>query len=119
MTPSHDPSTTMEPKSVKISQDTTSIINPETTSDNGPLIGDWSRIRQWIGAHTQWIVKNLNWSKLKPVIRCAVVGWVSLVLFVIPKVEVLLGQVRASILSLPLFSKLSINAKLKRLASFC
>jgi hypothetical protein len=43
--------------------------------------------------HTQWVVKNWNWSKLKPVIRCAVVAWVAVVLFVIPRVEGFFGQV--------------------------
>ena len=38
--------------------------------------------RAWIAGHTQWIVKNWDWSKLKPVIRCAVVAWVTVVLFV-------------------------------------
>lgn len=62
-----------------------------------PLVGGWLKTRtlawQWIAGHTQWIVKNWNWSKLKPVIRCAVVAWVAVVLFVIPKVEVFFGQV--------------------------
>ena len=33
---------------------------------------------------------------MKPVIRCAVAAWVSGVLFLIPKVENMLGQVRSS-----------------------
>jgi hypothetical protein len=42
----------------------------------------------------QWIPANWNWSKLKPVIRSAIAGWIAAILFVIPAVEVLMGQVR-------------------------
>ncbi|KAH9947336.1 hypothetical protein B0H21DRAFT_338716 [Amylocystis lapponica] len=39
-----------------------------------------------------WMSNNWSWSKLKPVIRCAVFGWVSLVFMIILRTEVLLGQ---------------------------
>ncbi|KAH8827139.1 hypothetical protein DL96DRAFT_1669804 [Flagelloscypha sp. PMI_526] len=39
-----------------------------------------------------WIKDNCTISRLKPVIRCAIATWISVVLFVIPKVQVLLGQ---------------------------
>jgi len=45
-------------------------------------------------AQLQWIPRNWTWSKLKPVIRCSIVAWVSSVLFIIPRVEFLMGQVR-------------------------
>lgn len=76
-----------EPKSVKIVPESSSA---KSTSKK-PL-GGW--LRTWTADHTQWIVKHWNWSKLKPVIRSAVVAWVAVVLFVIPAVEVFLGQVR-------------------------
>ncbi|KAJ6463830.1 hypothetical protein C8R47DRAFT_1156945 [Mycena vitilis] len=41
----------------------------------------------------QWVPENFTWAKVKPTIRSAVAAWLSLVLFVIPKVEVFLGQV--------------------------
>lgn len=44
----------------------------------------------------QWIPANWNWSKLKPVIRCAIAAWISAVLFVIPTVENVMGQVRVN-----------------------
>jgi hypothetical protein len=76
-----------EPKSVKIPRDTTVTSTPEK-----PLLGGgW--LRTWIADHTQWIVKNWDWYKLKPVIRCALVAWVALVLFVIPRIEAFFGQV--------------------------
>ncbi|KAF9220310.1 hypothetical protein BS17DRAFT_739428 [Gyrodon lividus] len=40
----------------------------------------------------QWIPANWTWSKWKPVIRSALAAWISLVIFVIPKSENLLGQ---------------------------
>lgn len=40
-----------------------------------------------------WIPNNWSWSKIKPVIRCALTAWVSVLFFVIPKLEVMLGQV--------------------------
>jgi hypothetical protein len=42
----------------------------------------------------QWIPYNWTWSKIKPVIRCAVAAWIATVLFVIPRVQIFLGQVR-------------------------
>ncbi|KAJ7581095.1 hypothetical protein C8J56DRAFT_256925 [Mycena floridula] len=40
----------------------------------------------------QWILTNWTWSKLKPAIRCAIAAWISAVLFLIPKVEIFMGQ---------------------------
>lgn len=40
-----------------------------------------------------WIPANFTWSKLKPVIRCAVVCWVSAVLMIIPRTSSMMGQV--------------------------
>ncbi|TFK87224.1 hypothetical protein K466DRAFT_491227 [Polyporus arcularius HHB13444] len=39
-----------------------------------------------------WIPANFTWSKLKPVIRCAVVCWVSAVLMIIPRTSSMMGQ---------------------------
>ena len=41
----------------------------------------------------QWIPANRTWSKLKPVIRSSVVGFISVVLMVIPRVERTIGNV--------------------------
>lgn len=40
----------------------------------------------------QWVSANWTWSKWKPVLRSALSAWVSLVIFVIPSVENVLGQ---------------------------
>lgn len=40
-----------------------------------------------------WVPANFTWSKLKPVIRCATVCFVSAILMVIPQVYVPMGQV--------------------------
>jgi hypothetical protein len=42
----------------------------------------------------QWIPQNATWSKWKPVIRCALAAWICGLLFVIPKTENAMGQVR-------------------------
>lgn len=46
----------------------------------------------------RWIPDSLTWSKIKPAIRCAVVGWVSVVFFIIPQLEEMLGQVSSQFL---------------------
>ena len=55
-------------------------------------------IGQWILDHSpvnlKWIPDNWNWSKIKPVIRSAIVAWISLLFFVIRDLEKMLGQVR-------------------------
>ncbi|KIK91214.1 hypothetical protein PAXRUDRAFT_150011 [Paxillus rubicundulus Ve08.2h10] len=43
-------------------------------------------------ASLQWIPANWTWSKWKPVIRSALAAWISVVIFVIPTTENLLGQ---------------------------
>ncbi|CAK5277324.1 unnamed protein product [Mycena citricolor] len=43
-------------------------------------------------ASLQWIPGNFTWAKIKPVIRCSITAWLSLVLFLIPSVEVMLGN---------------------------
>ena len=78
-----------EPKSVKIARENSRTSSVISTPEK-PL-GGW--LKTLTVDHTQWIVKNWNWSKLKPVIRSAVVAWVAVVLFVIPKVEAFIGQV--------------------------
>ena len=50
-------------------------------------------ISKWSAANLGWVEQNWTWSKLKPVIRCSVVGWVSVLLFIIPSVNAFLGQV--------------------------
>ena len=43
-----------------------------------------------------WIPANLTWSKLKPVIRCSLTAWVSVVLMITRPVSRSLGQVSSS-----------------------
>ncbi|OCH87285.1 hypothetical protein OBBRIDRAFT_814199 [Obba rivulosa] len=40
----------------------------------------------------QWMLDSWTWSKLKPVIRCAAVAWLSLLLMLITSTEKILGQ---------------------------
>ncbi|KAF7311484.1 hypothetical protein MKEN_01050700 [Mycena kentingensis (nom. inval.)] len=43
-------------------------------------------------ASLRWVEENFTWAHVKPTIRCAVAAWLSTVLFLIPRVEVVLGQ---------------------------
>ncbi|KAJ8522296.1 hypothetical protein ONZ45_g1089 [Pleurotus djamor] len=43
-------------------------------------------------SNLKWIPANWTWSKMKPVIRCAVAAWAGTVLFLIPRVEIFMGQ---------------------------
>jgi len=47
----------------------------------------------------KWIPANWTWSKIKPVIRCAVAAWIAAILFIIPRVQIFMGRVRRFILS--------------------
>lgn len=42
----------------------------------------------------QWIPNNWTWSKWKPVIRSAILGWLSILFMVITRLEEITGQVR-------------------------
>lgn len=44
-----------------------------------------------------WIPPNATWSKLKPVIRCSLTAWVSVILMIIRPVSRRLGQVNSNI----------------------
>ncbi|KAI8969682.1 hypothetical protein BD414DRAFT_256336 [Trametes punicea] len=53
----------------------------------------WSkRLARLFPFDLSWIPANLTWSKIKPVIRCAAVCFVSVILMVIPRVYTLMGQ---------------------------
>ena len=64
---------------------------------------------QWVLAHSPidlaWIPANWTWSKMKVLIRCALVAWISLLFFIVKRLEILLGQVsgplRGSVLQVP------------------
>ena len=56
------------------------------------------RVLSAIPIDVQWIPANWSYSKLKPVIRSAAMGWVSIILLIIPRVEQAIGQVRNIIL---------------------
>ncbi|KAL0581273.1 hypothetical protein V5O48_000756 [Marasmius crinis-equi] len=63
-------------------------------------------IKLEVPASLQWIPNNWKWSNIKVALRCAVAAWLALLLFVIPTIEVYMGQAAfliliASILSPP------------------
>lgn len=77
----------------------TSEKNRNHTPSGTPVDNDkkgWTKVfnRPWkVPEALQWIPANFTWQKCKPVIRCALAGWLSVVLFVIPRVNTLMGQV--------------------------
>lgn len=52
-----------------------------------------TKLRTRLSSDLLWIPSNNNWSKWKPVIRCALAAWISGILFIIPKTETAMGQV--------------------------
>ncbi|KAL0071092.1 hypothetical protein AAF712_001650 [Marasmius tenuissimus] len=73
--------------------------SPSSTSRQSPSLFA-------VPASLQWIPDNWKWSNIKVVLRCAVAAWLAVVLFVIPPVELYMGQAAfliliASILSPP------------------
>jgi hypothetical protein len=55
-----------------------------------------SRKRKFkLPASLQWIPANWTWSKIKPVIRCALSAWIAAIFFIIPRVQIFLGNVRS------------------------
>ena len=59
--------------------------------NTGP--GYSQQIRSFLRSNCNWIPQNWTRSKIKTTLRCAIVGWLSTILFVIPSVQVVLGQV--------------------------
>ncbi|TEB11300.1 hypothetical protein FA13DRAFT_991623 [Coprinellus micaceus] len=50
----------------------------------------WRR-RLGLSERFGWVTSNLNWSSIKPVLRCAVAAWIAAVLFAIPTVGAWMG----------------------------
>ncbi|KAF8991841.1 hypothetical protein BDQ17DRAFT_1413587 [Cyathus striatus] len=83
-----------------------SSSSDENTNDSKQKKGWNWRSMMVLPARLQWIPANWTWSKIKAALRCAVVAWLSGVVFVIPRVEVFLGNacfllLIASVLSPP------------------
>ncbi|KAF5312520.1 hypothetical protein D9619_003562 [Psilocybe cf. subviscida] len=58
----------------------------------------------FLTSRLEWVPANWTFAKWKPVIRCALVAWISLVLFVIPAVEREMGQASILILTVAFLS---------------
>ena len=79
---------------------TSDIPHADTNTNIGRRWPTMARVfkRPWkLPPSLQWIPANFTWERLKPVIRCAVAGWIAVVLFVIPAVSNLMGQVSVSV----------------------
>ncbi|KAH6904695.1 hypothetical protein BKA70DRAFT_1296143 [Coprinopsis sp. MPI-PUGE-AT-0042] len=57
-----------------------------------------------LGKEFGWVTGNWQWSKLKHVVRCAIAGWIAVVLFAIPDAERWMGQAAFLILMASFFS---------------
>ena len=99
--PCHRRRPTDDPTSSTDRQRTVKILpspdSPSCSSTSSPsitlLFRSPKRMSRWLGTIKSylskkyaWIPQNWTWCKLKPVIRCALAGWISVVLFVIPEV---------------------------------
>ena len=51
----------------------------------------WTKLA--LPSSLQWIPQNFTWSKMKPVIRCSLVVWISLLFVIIPQTARMLGLV--------------------------
>ncbi|PCH32963.1 hypothetical protein WOLCODRAFT_141429 [Wolfiporia cocos MD-104 SS10] len=64
--------------------------------DRKPLSFQWRRLGKTavdkFPLDLKWIPNNWSWPKLKPVIRCALLGWVSILFMVFSRTEAVLGQ---------------------------
>ncbi len=73
---------------------------PDKHSTQASELSYWDRISDAISPYNpldlKWVLDNWTWSKIKPVIRGAVVAWVSFLFVVIPRTEQTLGQVSSS-----------------------
>lgn len=72
---------------------------PSAASDRhrqgpGRASRSWTFIVKHFPLDLAWIPNNWSWSKIKPIIRAWVQGWISVIFMVIPRVESVLGQVR-------------------------
>ncbi|KAJ7087768.1 hypothetical protein C8R44DRAFT_26769 [Mycena epipterygia] len=88
--PSHPP---REKKSD--STDSPPSGSSSSSSSTGSAVKETgSKALDWLGwpSSLQWVPNSWTWAKIKPTIRSALAGWISTVLFLIPKVEVFLGQ---------------------------
>lgn len=83
------------PQAAKIPTDPPSPSSPasSTSSVETPAIAWLIPVIDCYNSHFAWVSNNNNWSKVKPVIRCAVAAWISSVLFLIPAFELAVGQV--------------------------
>ncbi|KAI0757706.1 hypothetical protein C8Q80DRAFT_1349811 [Daedaleopsis nitida] len=77
------------PKHVRIPSD---VVQDDKDKDNEKRDAWSTRIAKASPVDFSWIPAHLTWSKLKPVIRCAVVCWVSALLMIIPRTSNLMGQ---------------------------
>ena len=91
------------PQAAKIPTDPPSPSSPtsSTSSVETPATAWLIPVIDFYNSHFAWVSNNSNWSKVKPVIRCAVAAWVSAVLFLIPAFELAVGQVSGTFLLPP------------------
>ncbi|PPQ64930.1 hypothetical protein CVT26_015650 [Gymnopilus dilepis] len=117
--PCHRRRPTDDPTSSTDRQRTVKILpspdSPSCSSTSSPsitrLFRSPKRMSRWLGTIKSylskkyaWIPQNWTWCKLKPVIRCALAGWISVVLFVIPEVGMTMNSAGFLILTAAFWS---------------
>jgi len=80
-----------EQKPATIAHESPSASSEKAAGNTGP--GYSQQIRSFLKSNCNWIPQNWTRSKIKTTFRCAIVGWLSTILFIIPSVQVVLGQV--------------------------
>lgn len=73
-------------------------VRKEATGDDedgttSPQAGSKKKRSIKLPQNLTWIPDNWTWPKISVAIRCAVAAWISALLFLIPRVERIMGQV--------------------------
>lgn len=83
---------------VKNGSQTSSPSERNADSNTGSIC--MRHILSFLKSKCYWIPQNWSSPNIKTTLRCALVGWLSTVLFVIPSVQAVLGQVSVLIFSI-------------------
>ena len=81
------------PEALHPSDSSEKPFKPRGHASSPPRTSIVRRVIQVLPVDLSWIPPNLTWSKIKPVIRCAVVCWVSALLMIIGPTARLMGSV--------------------------
>ncbi|TDL16038.1 hypothetical protein BD410DRAFT_731828 [Rickenella mellea] len=61
-------------------------------AQNTPITSACGSLKTALQTHRKWICENATTPRLKPVIRCAVAGWISILFLLVSQLEEFMGQ---------------------------